>query len=138
MSNTTITLPSGHELVLQATSMRNANALWQAVTGELSKAGLGMTGGTEGMAIGGLCALLASKTVYAAILVCMRGCTLDGLPLNEEAFEAEEYREDFTACEKEVLVFNIRPFAKGLGLESWLNMLLGFKSPTSNVTSPPV
>jgi len=68
--------------------------------------------------------LLSSPEVEGALIPCLQRVTYGGKKLGTgtDVFESEQAREDYVVVMKEVLVYNLTPFFKGLtsGLSSLL------------------
>lgn len=111
-----ITLPSGAKLEIDLAPFADANALNKAVAKELK----GMKFDpelnlTDPVFIKDLaCTAFSSDEIMNALEVCFRRCTYNGLKIDASTFEAEDARQDYFIVCREVLIEQIRPFAKGL------------------------
>ena len=110
MSNLTKTLSSGSLLVVTPAGFKEAHDLFKVVAKEVSL--IDFENDTVGKL--DLC-LTSSEAVGAALWPCMNRATYNGLRISPELFENDEARSDFLIVAKEVLVFNLTPFLKGLG-----------------------
>jgi hypothetical protein len=133
---TTITLKSGHHLVINAASLGVSGDLMRTISSEL-KANVKLASLSTGVvfglltgnlgavvqSIGGndldvlaqlLLTLLGSKKIYDSFFECARTCTLDAMgpmeKITEASFEPVEVRRDLIPVAKEVMRENLAPF----------------------------
>lgn len=109
MSNTEIKLDSGAILNITMASFTDGNRLFKAVTKELE--GLDLKEDTvQKMAF----KLMSSNEVEKALWICMERATYNQVKLTSNVFEDATARGDYLNVAKEVMVFNLTPFLKGL------------------------
>jgi hypothetical protein len=61
-----------------------------------------------------ICAGFSSPGIEAALEPCMKRCLYNGKKIDQDTFEPEETRQDYSAVCLEVALYNILPFTKGL------------------------
>ncbi len=120
MENLKKTLDSSAELEVTLSSFAEGHRLFKVVTKELE--GVDFQEDTvQKLAF----RLISSEEVEKALWPCMGRATYNKLKVNPDLFEDPSVREDFLIVAKEVLVFNLLPFSKGLGLDALLKVLAG-------------
>lgn len=127
------TLASGNVILLQMASFAVSNRLLKAIALELKEVKLGEALNlSAGMTVeklqqidlpvdalkGLVCQLLASDGVEAALRECMKGCQYNGESIGTGTIEPEDARQDYLPAAWEVILLNLSPFFKGLGLKS--------------------
>ena len=111
-----ITLPSGAKLEIDLAPFADSNALNKAVAKELKsmkfdpELNLADPVFIKDLA----CTAFSSDEIMDALEVCFKRCTYNGLKIDSTTFEPEEARQDYFVVCREVLIEQIRPFAKGL------------------------
>ena len=109
MENLKKILPSGAELEVTLASFAEGHRLFKVVTKELETIDF-KEDTVQKMAF----RLIASEAVEQALWPCMGRATYNQMKVNADLFEDAGIRGDFLAVAKEVLVFNLLPFSKGL------------------------
>ncbi len=120
--NDAIPLPSGAQLVLGISDVREANELKKAVARELVAVNVNLTT----LDIAKLSPdemnsfkniffqILGSDLIEAALWKCISRCTYNQTRITWETFQPENAREDYQNVAWEVMVYNLRPFGKSL------------------------
>lgn len=110
-----VTLPSGSILEITVGSFQESKALYMAVMEELKVLKLDPTAEVDVNLFKDMfCAALSSKKIEAALDVCMKRVTYNGLKVTQDTFEPVEAREDYLNVCFEVAKENIQPFTKNL------------------------
>lgn len=132
-----VTLESGHELVVNKTSFKNASRLRRLVLAELVKVNMQFSeglipallsknranviaalSGTEVNTLKNLiCLLLSSEEIEAAVFDCMTKWMLEGEAVTAETFESDDRWGDLIPCAVEVGRYVLLPFISSLGLQ---------------------
>jgi hypothetical protein len=131
MANKIITLASGAVLEIQMASFEKAHKLLKVVTKEIEgvKLAFGLNGSIKDMFTMDVndatlntfkdvfARLLSSDAVEEALWACLATVTYDKKRVTKDLFNDDEAaRCDFLVMQKEVMVYNLTPFFKNLGL----------------------
>ena len=142
MDNLKKTLPSGAILEATLASFEEGNALMKSVVKEVEslKISLGdlnlknfdieseMNDEMINTIKNYAARMISSEEIEACLWVCMGRARYDNQPIKKDLFEEAEKRGDYLIIMKEVLVYNLVPFFKGLG-----SLLSGMKTATQNI-----
>ncbi len=109
MENLKVTLVSGAELEVTLASFAEGHRLFKVVTKELETVDF-KEDTVQKMAF----KLISSESIEHALWPCMSRATYNKMKVNPDLFEDANVRGDFLSVAKEVLVFNLLPFSKGL------------------------
>lgn len=109
-------LPSGAVLEITLAPFADANKLFKIVGKEFKQ--IGIKPDQELLDANFLkdcfCTLISSDEVIAAIMVCAKRCTYNGLKITEETFEPAEARGDYIVALTLIAQENVIPFMSGL------------------------
>jgi hypothetical protein len=110
-------LPSGVELKVTVSGIRDCLELQDAFLEALKEVKITLGAGLN-LKKDLICALLPNKRLRAAIEVCMKKATYNGLRIDfEKTFEPVEARDDLITVYTTVAEENLRPFVKSLSVE---------------------
>ena len=105
MGNLLKALDSGAQIEVQAASFEKGHRLLQAVR-------------KSSLPTDELVDVILSSEVQPALWDCMAICLYNGAKITRDTFESDTARGDYLIVAKEVLVYNLTPFFKGLALGS--------------------
>lgn len=126
MANLNKVLQNGAVLEGSMGSWDEGMALYKAVAREIDGIKLDFGGDLKGLFEGNMtqetvdtvksavARLTASDAIQGALWACMARCTYNKQKVTKDLFEDEKIREDYLPVAKEVMVFNLGPFSRGL------------------------
>lgn len=115
MSSRKVVLPSGAELEITLAPFADSKALYQAMLEEAKTLKIDDTAEVDANLYKDLfCTGLSSKKIEAALTVCMKRATYNGMKITDDVFEPVEARDDYLIVCMEVARENITPFTKSL------------------------
>lgn len=129
MENLKKKLTSGADLEVTPSSFQDAHKLFKATMRELEKVRIELGAGVKASALleteltdevlntikNVVTRLAGSEEVEAALWPCMERALWKNRKCNALLFDDPQAREDFLEVAREVLLFNLRPFLRGLG-----------------------
>lgn len=124
-----IKLPSGRMLKITLADFTSAKPLYKAILKEAKS--LTLHSSTEmdyNFFKDVFCSVLISDEIEDIILNLCKRATIDGLKIDDAAFEKEDHRGDYIFVLKEVGLKNLLPFLKPLiaELSQMINQTLGY------------
>jgi hypothetical protein len=110
-----IKMPSGAELKITLAPFADSKALYQAILEEVKHLKIDAKTEIDANLFKDLfCYGFSSIKVEKALEQCMKRCLLNGIKIDKETFEPEEFRQDYLMACIEIAKANVMPFLKPL------------------------
>ncbi len=132
-----VTLPSGATLKIQVSPFTDSKALYQALLTELKAVHISAAVDMAALYKDLFCTGFSSPLIERCLWKCFERCTVEGLKIDKDTFEAIERRDDYMTVCLEVTKDNVGPFAKSLfaGYSEFLTMTEGTQKSKQQTTT---